>query len=226
MRSAVSRSSPSSSPKAGRRKGARRAAVRALGLRKTVRRDNRRQRLLDAAAGQFRECGFAAASMRAIAGQADMLAGSAYYHFPSKEELLVAVHEEGIRRITAAVATALEGASDPWDRLEAACAAHLAQLLDGGDYAQVVLRDLPHEAEIVRARLVALRDGYEAVFRRLIAALPLPADADRGLLRLMLMGALNWSPRWYRARGVAPAKIAQTFVAALRRPLDPRRGNR
>ncbi len=164
--------------------------------------------------------------MRAIAGQADMLAGSAYYHFPSKEELLVAVHEEGIRRITAAVATALEGASDPWDRLEAACAAHLAQLLDGGDYAQVVLRDLPREAEIVRARLVALRDGYEAVFRRLIAALPLPADADRGLLRLMLMGALNWSPRWYRARGVAPAKIAQTFVAALRRPLDPRRGNR
>lgn len=188
------------------------------------RRDNRRQRLLDAAARQFRERGYSAASMRDIAGAAGMLAGSAYYHFPSKEELLVAVHEEGIRRITGAVEKALLGLTDPWARLEAAAAAHLEALLDGGDYAQVVIRDLPRDAEAVRARLIGLRDAYEDVFRRLVAEVPLPADVDRGLLRLMLLGALNWSPRWYRTGGVSAKRLAQDFIAMLRRPLGPTPG--
>jgi len=223
MKAAVSRRNAVPPRRAGRRKPAERAVARSRAPGKSVRRDNRRQRLLDAAARQFREHGFAAASMREIGAAAEMLAGSAYYHFPSKEELLVAVHEEGIRRITAAVAAALATAADPWDRLEAAATAHLTVLLSGGDYAQVVIRDLPREAAGVRARLIQLRDGYEAIFRRLIAALPLSVEADRGLLRLMLLGALNWSPRWYRARGAAPAKIARHFVWALRRPLGPGR---
>jgi AcrR family transcriptional regulator len=185
------------------------------------RRDNRRQRLLDAAARQFRERGYSAASMRDIAGDAGMLAGSAYYHFPSKEELLVAVHEEGIRRITGEVERALVGLTDPWARLEAAAVAHLEALLDGGDYAQVVIRDLPQDAGAVRVRLIGLRDAYEDIFRRLIADAPLPAGIDRGLLRLMLLGALNWSPRWYRAGGVPPARLARDFIAMLRQPLDP-----
>jgi AcrR family transcriptional regulator len=188
------------------------------------RRDNRRQRLLDAAARQFRERGYSAASMRDIAGNAGMLAGSAYYHFPSKEELLVAVHEEGIRRITGAVERALLGLTDPWARLEAAAAAHLEALLNGGDYAQVVIRDLPRDAEAVRPRLIGLRDAYEDIFRHLVADVPLPADVDRRLLRLMLLGALNWSPRWYRAGGVPPTRLAQDFIAMLRRPLGPSQG--
>jgi AcrR family transcriptional regulator len=194
---------------------------RATTASRQPRRDNRRQRLLDAAARQFCRRGYSVASMRDIAGEAGMLAGSAYYHFRSKEELLVAVHEEGIRRITGAVEGALRGLSDPWTRLEAAAAAHLEALLDGGDYAQVVIRDLPRDAEAVRARLIGLRDAYEDIFRRLIAELPLPAGIDRGLLRLMLLGTLNWSPRWYRAGGVPPTRLAQHFIAMLRRPLDP-----
>ncbi|MEK7819527.1 MAG: TetR/AcrR family transcriptional regulator [Pseudomonadota bacterium] len=205
------------------RKVGRRAPARPAASRGAVRRDNRRQRLLDAAARQFRERGFAAASMRAIAASAEMLAGSTYYHFPSKQELLVAVHEEGIRRISAAVAAALEGIVDPWDRLEAACTAHLDLLLAGGDYAQVVIRDLPREAGSARRRLIEMRDAYEDVFRRLIADLPLPAEADRRLVRLMLLGALNWSPRWYRAKGDSPARIARHFVWMVRRSLGPGR---
>lgn len=191
---------------------------------RSPRRDNRRQSLLDAAARQFRERGYSAASMRDIAGQAGMLAGSAYYHFPSKEELLVAVHEEGIRRITEAVEGALVGLTDPWARLEAVATAHLEALLDGGDYAQVVIRDLPRDAEAARARLIGLRDTYEDIFRRLVDDLPLPADVDRGRLRLMLLGALNWSPRWYCAGGVPPKRLAQDFIAMLRQPLGPSQG--
>ena len=53
------------------------------------RRGNRRDVLLEAAARRFLRDGFAAASMRDIAAEAGMKAGSIYYHFPSKAELLV-----------------------------------------------------------------------------------------------------------------------------------------
>jgi AcrR family transcriptional regulator len=218
VRTVTSRQNAALRLKPSRRKATRRPVVRMPMSGKAVRRDNRRQRLLDAAARQFRERGFAGASMRAIAGAAGMLAGSAYYHFPSKEGIFLAVHKEGVRRITAAVEAAIAEVSGPWERLEAAASSHLALLLDGGDYAQVVICDPPQEAASAHSRLIALRDAYEDIFRDLVAALPLPADADRGLLRLMLLGALNWSPRWYRAGHSSPAEIARHFVAALRRP--------
>ena len=82
--------------------------------RKVVpRQGNRREKLLEAAARRFLHQGYAAASMRDIASDAGMQPGSIYYHFPSKAEMLVAVHEEGMRRITAAVTGALEGVFSP-----------------------------------------------------------------------------------------------------------------
>jgi len=172
--------------------------------RQARRQDNRRQQLLDAAARRFCAFGYDATSMRDIAGDVGMHAGSMYYHFPSKEELLVAVHEEGIRRVSAAVETAIASEREPWRRLEAFAAAHLGVLLDGGDYAQVVIRELPREPERVRHGLVRLRDRYESLAARLVEALPLAAGVDRRALRLLLMGALNWSQTWYRPGGQTP----------------------
>lgn len=181
--------------------------------------DNRRSHVLDAAARHFRERGYDGASMRDIARDAGMLAGSMYYHFASKEDLLLAVHEEGVRRISAAVQSAIRGLHDPWQRLEAAACAHLRTLLDGGDYAVVVIRELPRDIAS-RRKLVALRDCYETVFRELVADLALPAGVDRRTLRLMLLGALNWAQTWYRPGGESPETIARRFVGLLRRPLS------
>src|SRR5216684_1668811 len=98
------------------------AQVRSI---RPIRQDNRRVRLLDAAAKLFSERGFHGTSMRDIAKAVDMLSGSIYYHFDSKDEMLLAVYEEGMRRVAETVDAAVISANQPWDRLEAACAAHL-----------------------------------------------------------------------------------------------------
>jgi len=179
-------------------------------------RGNRLPQLLDAAARRFCEQGYDAASMRQIAEDAGMKAGSMYYHFPSKSDLLIAVHEEGIRRITEAVSQVLKGDKEPWAKLQAAMAAHLTALLDGGTYAQVVIRELPREPGAARNRLIEYRDRYEAIFIDLIEALPLPPEASRRHFRLLILGALNWSQSWYRAGGDPPEEIAAQFISFLR----------
>jgi AcrR family transcriptional regulator len=184
----------------------------------TRRRGNSRlPQLLDQAARAFAERGFAAASVREIVGPIGMLPGSLYCHFATKEALLVAVYTEGVGRISAAVDAAVAPLADPWQRLEAACVAHLGSLLDQTDYSQVVIRVRPGDAPTVEDELVALRDSYEARWAHLVAALPLERSVNRTDLRLFLIGALNWSQTWYRDDGTSsPAKIARRFVGLLK----------
>ena len=185
---------------------------------RSPRQDNRRQDLLDAAAGLICRRGYHGTSMRDIARAADMLAGSIYYHFASKDELLVAVYTEGVQRIAERVDAAVARGKDPMKRLEAACVAHLEMLLTDSDYAQVVVRVLPEDAPAVSARLTALRDDYEERFRQLIAALGL-AKSRRRYARLTLLGGLNGAQSWYRPGGDSPARIARRVLECLREPL-------
>ena len=179
-------------------------------------RDNKRPQLLDAAARHFAEAGYDAASMRDIAAAAGMKAGSMYYYFRSKEDLLLAVHEEGVRWISDAVLAALEQQSGSWMRLEVAMGAHLQALLGGGDYVRVVIKVPPREDAESRARLIALRDRYERIFTVLIEDLPLATSIDTRHVQLMILGAMNWSPNWFSSCGDQPHEIAKSFVESLR----------
>jgi len=181
--------------------------------------DNRQARLLDEAARLFGSQGFQSTSVRDIVRAVDMLPGSLYYHFARKEDLLAAVYAEGVRRISQRVEVAVAAQADPWNRLEAACIAHLAALLEEGDYAQVVIRVRPDDVPAVAPRLVELRDAYERLFVDLIARLPTRPGLDRRSLRLLLLGALNWTQTWYRPGKDDPRAIARRFVQLLRQPL-------
>ena len=175
-----------------------------------------RETLMAVSARLFARGGFDATSMRDIAGEAGMLAGSMYYHFPSKNDLIAAVYEEGVTEISAAVDAAVAAADTPWTRLEAACVAHLQSLLSDAAHAAVMTADLRRLDARLRRRLIAMRDGYERRFVDLVAALPLGPGTDRTLWRLQLLGALNWTPTWYRPGGKSPANIARALVEALK----------
>ncbi len=179
--------------------------------------DNRLPAVLDAAARRFAEKGYAGTSMRDIAAPCAMLPGSLYYHFAAKEDLLAAVYERGVEEIRLRVRAAVARELEPWARLEAACAAHLETVLRRSDYAQVLIRVLPEDVPAAAAHLGRLRDAYEKELAALIGALPLAAGADRKALRLMLLGALNWSRFWFDPAGrETPRSLARKFVAFLK----------
>jgi len=189
--------------------------------RRMPRADNRLPQILDAAAKLIRQHGFQATTMRDIAASTGMLAGSLYYHFASKDELLVAVYAEGVRRISVPVSSALELDLPPWERLEATCTAHLVALLGDSDYAKVVIRVHPADAPDAASRLIALRDDYEQLFARALVGLPLRSRTDRRAVKLMLLGSLNWAQTWWRPGGDTPQTVARQFVRLLRHQLEP-----
>jgi len=178
----------------------------------------RRQELVAAAAKIFHAKGYEGASLREICDAAGILAPSMYHHFRSKDELFVSVLAEGFRHLDEVVDRALDGKSEPWARLEAAVGAHLAELVERTDLVAVTSASLFHmEGQRLQRRLNRQREAYEQRFRRLIQALPLPADVDRSLLRLTLLGAINWTRVWYRPGKRTPAQLAHHLVQKVLR---------
>jgi len=178
----------------------------------------RREHLIAAAARVIGEKGYDRASLQEICAAAGMLPGSLYYHFKSKEDLFVTVHAEGFRQLNEAVDAAIGGLADPWLRLEAACTAHLTLLVGSQDESLVAATSLFHPADApLQRRLNRDRNAYEERFRRMIGALQLPEGVDRTLVRLALLGAINWTRIWYRPGKRTPAQIAHHLVQKLLR---------
>jgi len=167
----------------------------------------RREEVLLAAARIFAAQGYAEASLREVAAAAGMQPASLYYHFASKEDLFATVHHLGISRVNQALDATASLYDDPWQRLEEACATALKFQLNPSDLAVVVRVDpgIRYPARLQR-RIDADRASYEDRFRRLIDELPLHQKADRTLLRLTLLGALNWTRVWYRPSGPLSAE--------------------
>jgi AcrR family transcriptional regulator len=181
-----------------------------------TRSNNREARLFKEAARLFRRKGYEATSIRDIVSRLNMTPSSFYYHYPSKEDVLLAIYERGIAEITEAVQSTLTKPGPPWARLEAACAAHLEALLESGDSPQVVVRILPQDVPKAAKRMIALRDEYELIFTNLIQELDLANGVEAHYFRLVLLSALNTTQNWFKRDGEPARNIAHHIVQLLR----------
>ena len=182
-----------------------------------------RNRILDQAATLFADRGYEATSVRDIAAAVGISAPALYNHFRSKEEIFCATHARGMETITCAVEEALKGAATPWDRLEVAASAHCASLLGSSGYRTIINPQFPKVSDRARNELIAQRDAYEQLIRRLIADLALPESVDAAMFRMHLLGALNWSDTWYRDGGATtPEGFGRSVVGLLRQAVEHR----
>lgn len=168
---------------------------------------NRRRALIRGAARLFRRKGFDATSTRDIAAAAGMQSGSPFYHFKSKQALLFAVMEEGMRhaveRQQQAIAEAGLDALQPAGQLRVLVRNHFEVLLGpGSDFIPVMLYEARSITARQRAALSELRRTYEGAWEPVLQALRAGGrlKADVKLARLMIFGALNWSVQWFDRR--------------------------
>ncbi|KAB7740407.1 TetR family transcriptional regulator [Parvibaculum sedimenti] len=184
--------------------------------------DISRARILDAAAKTFRQKGYAATTLIEIARAAGMQAGSLYYHFGSKDELLEEVLDIGMRRVHEAVEESQErlpADSSHRDRIRVAVEAHLATLLKHDDYTSANIRIFGQVPEEVQKHHIRQRDAYAELWRRILTKAQksgaLRRDVDLGLVRMLLMGALNWSVEWYQPGRTSIRTIADHMCLML-----------
>ena len=180
-----------------------------------------RTRILDIAAAMILERGYDATSLRQLADEVGMKAGSLYYHFSSKEQLLTAILERGIEVMNDAFDTAERTHADaePQERLNAHVRAHLSALFEHGPYTAAHVVTFRTAPPAVRNALVPARDSYEARWTDLLVGLQesgaMRTDIGANVTRLALMGAMNSSVECFdRDRGTMDTfaeEIARQF---------------
>jgi len=193
-----------------------------------------RAQILSAAAHLFRDEGHSAATMRRISQSAGMEAGSIYYHFASKEEILDAVLEIGLRDLFDKVESHWKQTkgtqNDVRKTFPEMVDLHLRFLLSRSDFTSANIRTYPILPNELRARHRPLRKAYAALWDDMLTW-----HQDRGLLRTdmqiiplrqFILGALNWTVEWFDVTRFPVAELSPRVAKLLLDGMstEPQRG--
>lgn len=155
----------------------------------------RRRHILDSARACFARKGFHAASMLDLQAEAGVSAGAIYVYFTGKQEIVLAIAEENIDQLKAALDEALALQDGDGLREAALRAVRSVDRAARGPYGGVAF-DVWGEAvrdtaigRIVRRRQSALVARFQALARHAIARGELPATADPDAVGAALFGA-------------------------------------
>lgn len=190
-----------------------------------VSREDRRDRILDAATKVFAKRGFFAAQVADVAKRAGVAAGTVYLYFKSKDDLLLSLFE---RTMTAAIADGRAVAeTHPIERLRRIAHVHLARLGNDKNLAVVFQIELRQSAKFMaRLSTSSLRE-YLGLLREVVADAQVKglfrADVNPTLAAKVIFGALdematNWilSEREYKLEDDAEA-VMDLLVGGLKK---------
>lgn len=172
---------------------------------------DRRRALVDAALEVIGESGLGGFTQPRVAARAGMRQSHLTYYFPTRDDLLVAVAEEAVRRRVALLAEALAGADG---RAEQAAA--LARVVSSPEDTRVLLAltEAADQNEAVRAAFGALTAGVAPLGAEVLATAGRDADpVSLALLQAITTGIAVLS----LARGSDVAFAEQLFALFLDR---------
>ncbi|ORU94753.1 MAG: TetR family transcriptional regulator [Cycloclasticus sp. symbiont of Poecilosclerida sp. M] len=175
--------------------------------------------ILDAAAFLFSQHGYKGTTLRDIAAALDMKAGSIYYHFSSKEELVLEILTIGLSNIIDTVVRDVEALpknSSTKEVLVTAAKAHLFALLEKGDYTSTSIRNYGQMPEAVQKEGLVIRDKYENMWRKWLQQAQDKGEIKKSInlkvLRLSLLGSFNRTLAWYKKGEMSVSDIAESQV--------------
>ncbi|MDP6344931.1 MAG: TetR/AcrR family transcriptional regulator C-terminal domain-containing protein, partial [Alphaproteobacteria bacterium] len=131
-------------------------------------------------------------------------AGSVYYHFESKEQMLGEILSIAVRSTYMAVKGSVESLpieATPKDKIKAAIRAHLQSLHGNFDYTATNVKYQGQVPNVVERAVQPDRESYTEYWNQLIAAAAaageLSPDLNLPFLRPLILGSLNRTINWY-----------------------------
>lgn len=186
--------------------------------------DDRRDRILDAAAALYAEAGFHGCSIADLAAACGMSKSLLYHYFSSKDDILFEIMAGHIGAL-GVVAAAVEDEPDPETRLRRLTRDLMALYVGASARHKVLVNDLGKiPAERRRTIVAGERALVDLVDRALAEISPHLADraAERRAAAMLYFGMINWTHTWFDPEGPLDAGAvadlaAETFLKGLPR---------
>lgn len=177
-----------------------------------------RVEILNAAASLIVEHGYGACTMRSLSERVNIKAGSLYYHFASKDEIVVEIMNMGVEMLLEEVISrvqALPQGTGFRQRFSTAVEAHLASKLS---------RDMPymqvyeHLPPVIKRQARSMRQKYADFWFALLEDGKQTGEVDKDLdLAIFIpyfLGGLNRVPEWFHYKTMSKEKLTDIIVNA------------
>lgn len=182
--------------------------------------------ILDAAIAVFAEKGFHHARISDVARRANVADGTIYLYFRNKDDLLLSIFEEKMGVLLAGLRAALDGLTDPFERVRAFARYHFRQVQEHDALAEVLQIELRLSNKFLKEYRPEKLWEYLGVFADIVR------DGQRlGVIRETVdpfvamwafFGALDEiAMQWVLARrhrfslDAAADQVAETFIRGL-----------
>jgi AcrR family transcriptional regulator len=177
---------------------------------------NRKQQIIEKATQLFQKQGYAATSMRDLAGYIGIEAASLYSHIKSKEEILQTICFQMANDFFQSIeAIELEklGADD---KLKKAVISHVIVLTKDSAASAVFFSEWRHLSEPYLKDFLSMRNNYENKFIQILIdgyKEGVFKKMDAKFTVLALLSSINWMPSWYKPEGkLTPEEIAENVT--------------
>jgi len=174
---------------------------------------SRKEQIDQVATSLFKSRGFAATTMRDLAQELGIEAGSLYSHIKSKEDILQRVCFRMADEFMTAFDEVKNQDVPASEKLRLAIASHVRVLTKNPPAAGVFLNEWRHLSEPSLSKFNDLRHQYEESLREIVRQGIASGEfqvKDEKFVVLTLLSSLNWLHMWYKPEGkMSPDEIAE-----------------
>ena len=178
-------------------------------------------RILDSALELFRQEGFEAATMRAIAAKAGVATGAAYYYYPSKEAIVMAFYRRSCDEMQAGIQEALQDISGLENLLYELILAKIKYFKPNREVLRALLRngaDPRHPLSPFSSETKEIREIDIAWFQQIltISSVRIPRDLSLHMPEVLWLFQMGIIFFWVTDDSAAQARTARLLKLAVR----------
>ncbi|WP_375578003.1 TetR/AcrR family transcriptional regulator [Marivirga tractuosa] len=177
---------------------------------------NRKQQIIEKATELFQKQGYAATSMRDLAGYIGIEAASLYSHIKSKEEILQTICFQMANDFFQSLEKIELEKLSADEKLKKAVVSHVEVLTKDSAASAVFFSEWRHLSESYLKDFLAMRNNYENKFIQILIdghKEGVFKKMDAKFTVLALLSSINWMPSWYKPEGkLTPEEIAENVT--------------
>jgi len=190
--------------------------------------DKQRAAIRDAAARQFADKGYVAASIADIARACGVSKALMYHYYRDKEDLLADIAESYIDRLLQIIDQVRIESLPPPAHLRRLIELFMAEYEHSAARHRVLVQDVKYLQRVHRARVLAKERKVVRGYAEVVAQLAPHTDRAALIkpLTMILFGMINWTFTWFKDRGpltyaeMAPV-VADLFLGGVARVRAP-----
>jgi AcrR family transcriptional regulator len=188
------------------------------------RKNHRQEAILRSVANVLRNSRLSSLTIQDVADELGMTKGSLYYYFKDKQDILFQCHMRSMAISLQALEKATAEGRTPSESLRILLIGHIRGILDAG-FGSILQTDLENFRPEQRKTYIRKRDELERGVRNMIEDGIRAGEFECPNVKLagfVILGAINWIPKWYRAEGAFSAEmIAEQMVDYFMHGLRP-----